>query len=299
MNEKGLVLDIHRFALHDGPGIRTTIFLKGCRLDCLWCHNPESIRDYPEIAYFDSICTACGDCVSVCPSSAQQIIDGVHFFNRELCNFCYRCTEACQFDALRKVGKPMTANEIMIEVEKDRKYYLQSGGGITISGGEPLLQPEFSLQILKAAKQVDIHTCIETSGFAPKKVVEEILPFVDLFLFDMKAEQQKHKALTGVSNKLILSNLELIVRKNTDIEIRCPLVPGLNNTNEFFKEIAEISARFQHQIPIRIMPYHNTGNGKLERYGYSPQLTGIESATDEQVSQWREELLKNGDLLLV
>ena len=299
MEVKGTVLDILRFSLHDGPGIRTTVFLKGCPLNCLWCHNPESIRTYPEIAYFEARCTSCCDCVKICPTGAQQIIEGFHIFDRKCCKLCYRCTEACQFDALRKVGKTMMVVEIVAEVEKDREYYLQSGGGITISGGEPLMQHAFTIEILKASKQAGIHTCIETSGFASKKVIESILPFTDLVLFDFKASAESHQKLTGVENNVILENLEFIINSGKQAEIRCPIVPGLNDSDSFFLAIAQISAHFNHQIPIRIMHYHNTGNGKLDRYGYQATLDGIDSASDNQVKWWKEELMKHGKLPIV
>jgi len=299
MNTSGLVLDLLRFSLHDGPGIRTTVFLKGCPLNCIWCHNPESIRKFPEIAYFESRCTGCGECTMVCPTGAQQIIENVHHYVRELCKLCYNCSTVCQFDALRKVGKTMTVAEILAEVEKDREYYLQSGGGLTISGGEPLMQHEFTLQILKRAQKEGIHTCIETSGFASKKVLEHILPYIDLLLFDFKADPKSYQKLTGVESNIILQNLELIVNLGKQVEIRCPVVPGVNDTNSFFSAIGEISAHFNHQIPIRIMPYHNTGNGKLDRYGYLATLNSIDPASDDQVKQWKKELMKYGKLPLI
>jgi len=299
MSRKGLVLDILRFSLYDGPGIRTTVFLKGCPLNCIWCHNPESIREYPEIAYFESRCTLCGECTMVCPKGAHQILEGVHQYNRELCKLCYVCTAVCQFDALRKVGNTMTVDEIIEQVEKDTEYYRQSGGGVTISGGEPLMQHQFTLGILKAAKQVGIHTCIQTSGYASKKVIESILPLTDLVLLDFKADSKLYQELTGVDGRIILENLEFIVSHGKQVEIRCPVVPGVNDSNSFFSAIAEISARFNHQIPIRIMPYHNTGNGKLERYGYQATLNGIDSVSDDQVKQWKEELMKFGCLPLI
>lgn len=294
MDKRGLVLEIHRFSLHDGPGIRTTVFLKGCPLNCIWCHNPESICNYPEIAYFESRCTACGECLKVCPSGAQNIHEGLHHYNRELCELCFRCTEACFFDALRKVGKIMPVEEILSEVERDREYYVQSGGGITISGGEPLMQHGFTLEILKAAKQAGIHTCIETSGFASGKVIESILPYTDLILYDFKASPELHPKFTGVNSKIILENLDLIVNSGKMTEIRCPVVPGVNDTESFFSAIAELSVHLNHQIPFRIMPYHNTGNGKLERFGYQATLNGIDSASDEQIKKWREELSNRG-----
>jgi glycyl-radical enzyme activating protein len=299
MENKGLVLDILRFSVHDGPGIRTTIFLKGCPLHCIWCHNPESIKSYPEIAYFESRCTGCGDCIEVCPTGAQHILEGVHYYNRKLCQLCYKCTEVCNFDALRKVGKMQTVNEIITEVLKDKEYYLQSGGGITISGGEPLLQYKFSLEILKAAKNAEIHTCIETSGYATKKVIESILQWSDLILFDFKASSDSHLRLTGGKSKIILQNLEFIVNSGKQVEIRCPLVPGVNDTQSFFSEIAQLSEKFSHKIPIRIMPYHNTGNGKLERFGYPAALKGIDTVSEENVRQWKEELSSFGDIPLI
>lgn len=294
-----MVLDILRFSLHDGPGIRTTVFLKGCPLKCLWCHNPESISPSPEIGYFSNRCIHCGACSEVCPTNAQSMENGLHVYNRELCMNCYKCVDACSFDSLRIYGHEMSVQEVLEEVEKDKNYYIESGGGITVSGGEPLFQPQFTMEILKGAKVCGIHTCIETSGFASISVLKKVLPFTDYFLFDYKASEDRHQSLTGVKYGTILQNLEYLMSKDVSIELRCPLIPGINDSPKYLLGIAELTSKFGKSLPIRIMPYHNTGNGKLERFGYIKQMKDIENLSEKQVQKWLYELKNLGVNVLI
>lgn len=188
----GLVFDIQRFCTHDGPGIRTVVFLKGCALDCPWCHNPESKSSHPELFYTPSLCIACGKCVEVCPAQAHVIQDGMHGFDRRKCIVCLRCSEACPALALETAGKEMTPEQVMAVVERDRVFYDESGGGITISGGEPTVQFEFTKKLLQAARESKFHTCIETSGVGAGEKYLELLPLVDLFLWDIKEIGRAH-----------------------------------------------------------------------------------------------------------
>ena len=181
-----IVFDIEKFAVHDGPGIRTVVFIKGCPLHCRWCHNPESQSFEPELLFDSGKCTMCGKCVSVCPQNCHSITDGKHSFNRADCIQCGKCPESCPAEALKAVGRKMSVSEVMAEVEKDRVFYQNSGGGITLSGGDPLAHFAFSSALLKAAKASGIHTAVETSGFAPWERIDELLPLVDLWLWDIK-----------------------------------------------------------------------------------------------------------------
>jgi glycyl-radical enzyme activating protein len=229
MTIKGMVFDLQRFSLHDGPGIRTTVFLKGCPLHCQWCHNPESQSRAPEVAFAENLCQQCGECIAACPPGAQQWNHGQHIFQRNLCqqaascNAAFACVAACSFEALKKTGSSQSVGEIIREVVRDQVYYQQSGGGITLSGGEPLGQPAFTRELLLQAKALGIHTCIETSGYASKRVIQSLLPQVDLWLYDIKATHpDTHKALTGVTNSAILRNLSFLYEEGAAIWLRCP-----------------------------------------------------------------------------
>ena len=221
-----MIFDIQRHSLHDGPGIRTTIFLKGCPLQCIWCHNPESISDEKEIAFFEERCTRCGACVNECPNQVHSIEDNKHILDRVHCHCCGKCTEVCLSGALEITGKEMTVEEVLQPVMRDVNYYTTSGGGVTLSGGEPMQQFGFVLEFLKEAKEKDLHTCLDTSGLAPTEHFETILPYVDLFLFDYKATQsEKHFQLTKASNELVNQNFRYIYDRGARIELRCPLIP--------------------------------------------------------------------------
>ena len=287
----GMVFDIQRSSLHDGPGIRTAVFLKGCPLHCAWCHNPESQSKNTEISFRPESCAVCGDCVSTCLHGAHSIVNGVHFYDRSLCEQCGDCVETCLYEALKLAGKELTVREVMAVVLRDRLFYEQSGGGLTISGGEPMLQPEFTLELLKAATAEGVHTCLDTCGWTSQRLYEQVLPFVDLFLFDYKAtDPEAHKQWTGVSNKLILSNLDFLVRRGASVRLRCPLVPGINATPEHLAGIAALSKRYPDLDGIDLMAYHNVGNSKYERYGLNNPLPDLQTTEDSTRQAWVEEL---------
>lgn len=284
----GFIFDIQRTSLHDGPGIRTAVFLKGCPLRCQWCHNPESQSRGLEIFFRAEACVQCRECVEPCKHGAHLITqDVVHIYNRSLCQKCGKCAEACLYDALKITGKEVSIEEIMVEVRKDISYYKTSSGGLTLTGGEPMLQPDFTLELLRAAKAENIHTCIETCGWASQRAYEKVLPYVDLFLFDYKAtDSEIHRRLTGVSNKLILANLDFLYRNKANIVLRCPLIPNVNDTSGHLAGIVALAQQYPNLKGIDLLPYHNIGNSKYERYGLTNPLPGLETANEITKQSW-------------
>lgn len=238
---EGIICDLKRFAVHDGPGVRSTVFLKGCPLRCVWCHNPESIRRAPELGVRFHKCTLCGECARVC--ACHRIADGKHRFGRESCTACGRCVGACLFDALVLYGKRVTPEETAAAVLEDRAFYETSGGGVTVSGGEPLLQAAFCAELFRLLKRECIHTAVDTCGEVPWSAFETVLPVADLFLFDFKhPDSEAHRRLTGSGNGRIKANLLRLGRNGCPVEIRIPLIPGLNMEDETLKRSAEFLA---------------------------------------------------------
>ncbi len=293
-NLSGIVFDIQRFAIHDGPGIRTTVFLKGCPLSCLWCHNPESQDPHPEIFFSPEKCIGCRYCESVCEHDGHSFVEGVHIYDRSECIQCAECTLECYVWALEVAGKEMTVTEVIAEVIKDRVFYQNSGGGMTLSGGEPMQQFDFSKALLVAAKDEGLHTCIETSGCSSWNRYAEILPYVDLFLYDIKeTDPELHLKYTGVSNDLLASNLVKLDRAGARTMIRCPIIPGLNDRREHFEKIAAFANKLENVVEINILPYHPLGNSKTNRLGKELILQGIGIPEETQTREWLEMVQAN------
>lgn len=292
----GIVFDIQRCSLRDGPGIRTTVFLKGCPLRCIWCHNPESYERQTQVAFLPERCTACLRCAEVCEHQAhRQDSSGQHRYDRERCAVCGECIRACPNAALRLVGQEMSAAQVMEEVIADLNFYRHSGGGMTLSGGEPMAQFDFARELLHEARRMGIHTALETCGQAPAERYEQIFPLVDLFLFDYKATgPEKHKRLTGVDNRLILSNLQHILETGARVILRCPLVPQINDDAEHLRAISSLARRYPNIESVEIMAYHNLGSHKAVQLGSQPRLTGVENTPAALSQVWVDQLHQMG-----
>lgn len=281
---KAKVVDIKRFAVHDGDGIRTTVFLKGCPLRCIWCHNPESIEFEPQIAYYKNKCLSCGDCAENCPVKVHSFTSEGHFVRHSLCIGCGKCENVCLNNALKLYGRTVTVEEVMALLIEDKDFYDHSGGGVTLSGGECLMQYEFCTELLKRLKAEKIHTAIDTCGFVSKEAIDSVMPYTDIFLYDIKAyDDEVHIKCTGQSNKIILENLKYIDDCGKDIEIRIPYVPEYNSNQ--FEKIAEFLTQFKNITKVRVLPYHNFAGSKYEALGMEntlpvklPQNSEIEDA---------------------
>ena len=287
----GLVFNIMRFSLHDGPGIRTTVFLKGCPLHCRWCHNPESQFSEPELHYFEECCIHCGDCVQACSHGA---LDAQLHHSSELCLRCGACVEACPCAARQLVGRRMTVEEVLAEVLKDEVFYEESGGGITISGGEPLQQPQFVEALLAACKARGLHTVLDTCGFASPDVLRRVSEHVDLFFYDLKLmNSEKHLSLTGVNNDLILQNLVILAQGGNAIRVRVPILPGLNDDYENLDALSTYLSPLGIR-EIDILPYHELGNDKYRRMNLSSGMENVVPPTSAEMETIAARLRRDG-----
>jgi glycyl-radical enzyme activating protein len=291
----GTITDILRCSLNDGPGIRTTVFFKGCPLRCRWCHNPECISARPQLAFWQDRCTGCGACAEACPEGVHGVSADGHVIRRDLCALCGSCVAACPADALRITGKECTVQDVMGVVLRDADYYETSGGGVSVSGGEPLAQPRFLAALLGAARRAGVHTCVETSGHARGDVVDAILPETDLWLFDYKAtDPGLHRELTGAGNELVLAALDRICRAGARVVLRCPLAPGVNDDAGHLAGIAALAARYPQVEHVELMAYHNTGNAKYARYGMQNPLPDLPTTGQETKAEWLRSLADAG-----
>ena len=264
------VFNIQSYSIHDGPGIRTTVFLKGCPLRCLWCANPESHSPLPQLMFYHSKCVGCGKCADVCPSKAIRLHDNIAATNRALCNSCGLCVNICPVEAREIVGKTMTVDEVLEKVLEDKLFIESSGGGVTVSGGEPLMHPDFTETLLAQAKAVGLHTAIESSCFADHKVIERVFRYVDLGLLDIKhMDSAEHQRLTGVPNEIILDNLRYIYHElNVPFMISLPIIPGYNDSHKNIEATADfIANELGKDVRLRLLPYHRLGEAKNDSLG--------------------------------
>ena len=288
----GIVFDIQRYSIHDGPGIRTLVFMKGCPLSCHWCCNPEGQKYHPEIRFIASKCVGeekCNaPCVAACPNSAITLYQGRPKTDRELCQNCGTCAEACLYEARQLSGRKVTVEELLEEVKKDEPFYLSSGGGVTLGGGEPLVQFEFAKEFLKRCKEHHLHTAIETCGYAPWANLEQILEYVDVIYYDIKhMDPVKHRELTGVSNDLILENAkQLLATKKNQVIIRVPIIPDDNDSEKNIKATAMFVIEAGGKR-MELLPYHRFGVGKYDQLDRKYVIRGKEQPAEEHMNQLR------------
>ncbi len=295
--EQGIIFKIQRYCVNDGPGIRTVVFLKGCPLRCAWCHNPESQAAGPEILYCAEKCVGCGACARACANHAHGFEDGLHHFRRENCVNCGACVKVCPGGALEAAGRNASVDEVLEEVLKDRVFYDKSGGGLTLSGGEPLSQPAFARGLLKEAKRGGLHTCVETCGYAPEGTVRRIAEYTDLFLYDWKlTDDALHRKYTGVSNGPVRHNLEIIDGMGVKTVLRCPVIPRVNDTEGHFAGIAELANSLKNILRIEIEPYHTLGGYKYAMLGRKDSMRDTEVPEPERVGRWMEEIRSRTDV---
>ncbi len=268
------IFEIKRFAVHDGDGIRTTVFFKGCPLRCIWCHNPEGLESVPRLAYFSHKCIGCGECVAVCPTGAHSISDEGHIFDRKKCVSCGKCAENCVGEALTLYGKTVTVSDLLPMLLEDREFYQNSGGGASLSGGQCLMQADFCEELLKALKAEGISTAVDTCGFVSRSALQKVIPYTDVFLYDIKAfDEDVHKRLTGVSNAVILDNLSYLDSVGKAIEIRIPYVPRCNSDQ--MEKIAELLSALKNVRRVRVLPYHSYASHKYAALGIKNTLPAV------------------------
>jgi pyruvate formate lyase activating enzyme len=295
MADKGVIASIQRFSIHDGPGIRNTVFLKGCPNRCFWCHNPEGLNTAIEFYYYPDKCFRCGRCVKACINDALKLTDSGLVINRKKSTNYQDCINACIVGALAASGKEMSVHDVMKEVMEDYNAYKDSGGGITLSGGEPLMQPAFCLEILKAAKKANINTLIETSGNIPWETIKKVIPYTDIFMVDIKhMNEEKHKKATGVSNKTIIKNAIDLVKAEKDLNgkimviFRTPVIPGVNDTEDEIKDIALfLKSLGKFSEPV-LIPFHKLCIDKYSRLGLSYKAADLEMPSKESMAGLQE-----------
>jgi pyruvate formate lyase activating enzyme len=282
----GRVFDIKRYSIHDGPGIRTTVFLKGCALNCLWCHNPESVDPGPELMHWPARCARCYACVAACPKGAiAKDASGAVAVDRTKCDLCGQCAEACLYDAMQTVGREMSVDEVLDEVEKDRIFYEQSGGGVTLSGGDPAVQSAFASALLDGCRERGLRTAVDTAGSSQNGALDRLASKTDLVLFDLKVmDDARHREWTGVSNDAILANLKRLAGGRTEVWVRVPLVRGVNDDEDNIRRTTALLTSLGTIKRIGLLPYHSGGLEKARRIGKETSFRRFEPPSEERLA---------------
>ena len=291
----GFIFDIKKYAIHDGPGIRTTVFFKGCPLQCRWCQNPESWKQEPELGLRTGRCVRCGQCVKVCTRGATTFINDKPSINASKCDLCGECVDACVAGAREIIGRKISVGEVMTEIEKDIVFYEQSNGGVTFSGGEPLMQPVFLLTLLKQCQLQTIHTAVDTSCYAKPDILGKISEKTDLFLCDIKhIDSGMHKRFTGVENNLILTNIKRLSETGKEIIIRIPIIPGFNDDKTNIEATAKFISSLSHISRVDVLPYNRGGMEKSSRLSADYKLIQAEPPTDDKINSIADTLKTYG-----
>lgn len=303
LERKASISNIQKYNMHDGPGVRTLVFFKGCPLRCKWCANPESLKKEPQVMISSTACVDCGACVSVCPTGVHQMSaqTGKHEVNpNRTCIACYKCTESCNYSAISIVGKTWTISELLEEIQKDRMFYDMSGGGVTLGGGDPLMQPEAARNLLMACKQEGIHTAMETSGYAKLENLLAVAEFTDLFLYDIKhIDSESHYRLTGVHNEQILNNIKVLLQQRYQVRVRMPMLKGLNDSREAIQGVVEFLQPYREMKNFQgvdILPYHRLGVNKYNQLGWDYPLADHDPALSEEDLQRIAGWIKDGGI---
>jgi pyruvate formate lyase activating enzyme len=293
---KGVIFDIKRYAIHDGPGIRTTVFFKGCPLHCIWCHNPEGIDPARELFYRAERCPSeCRLCVGVCPQGALQKSSQTLKIDRSSCDGCGECAEVCVYEAIEVVGREMSVEEVITEIAKDKMFFQESGGGVTFSGGEPFFQPAFLHELLAASREQGWTTAVDTSGFVDLAIIEKELPLIDYLLYDLKImDEKKHLHWTGVSNKIILDNLAKLAREQIEVVVRVPLISGVNDDDENIGVMAGFLQKQPGLHKIHLLVYHQSWTSKIARLGKFSLKNEFKSPSEERIQVIKARLEKEG-----
>lgn len=297
MDQAGIVFNIQRFSIHDGPGIRTTVFLKGCSLHCFWCHNPEGIHLKPEIQFYPGRCIVDGECARVCSENAHEFIDGQHFFYRDRCTSCGDCVDVCYTNALELDGKTLAVDQVMEEILADRSFYESSGGGVTLSGGDPLVQRGFTRAILERCKQESIHTAIETTANCRWEHLADLLPLTDLVMMDIKhMDPEKHRQATGVTNTRILANARRLAQVGIPLILRTPVIPGVNDSPDdiaaiagFIRELVQqgsSNGHYKSAAPVlELLPFHRLAEDKYHSLGMEYRVRNMQPPSREKMDE--------------